>query len=114
VSAYIQSNTLNSFTQAAAELETTYTESNAGLEGDIAELEAINVEVMKIVGTAKARYIAQRANAGSPVDLACINDPVKGYVINTNPIIPAARTTSDFSPLLEKLREDSAYFESTL
>ncbi|HEY0980400.1 MAG TPA: hypothetical protein VGE18_03275 [Candidatus Paceibacterota bacterium] len=114
VSAYRQVNTLVPYTQAAAELETTYNESNTALQGDIAELEAINIEVMQIVGTAKARYIAQRANAGSPVDLACINDPVKGYVINTNPIIPAARATSDFSPLLDKLRADSAYFESTL
>lgn len=114
VSAYRQADTLVPYTQAAAELETVYSSSNVALEADIAELEAINIEVMQIVGTAKARYIAKRAAAGSPVNLACINDPVKGYVINQNPIIPVARVTPDSTPLLEKLQVDSAYFESTL
>lgn len=114
VSAYRQSNTLVPYTQSAAELESVYGDSNTILEGDIAELEAINVEVMDIVGTAKARYIQERAASGNPVDLTCINDPERGYVINRSPIIPASRMTPDGTAALEKLRADSAYFESTL
>lgn len=78
----------------------------------IRELEDIRQQVNALVATAKARYIAEQAANGTPVDLACIN---KAYVIDNNQIVPVARQKSDIpDPIIEQSAQARRYFYSRL
>lgn len=87
----------------------------------IRELEDIRKQVNQIVATAKARYIAEQAANGTPVDLACIN---QAYIINNNRINPddvngdgrRDRQTDDtvIDPDIQKSKTARDYFYSTI
>lgn len=112
--AYRATAALVPFAQSVAELET----NNGGLQNQItanlAELEGIHAEALAIVKVAKARYIAQRAAAGKPVDMTCINT---AYEIND--VMPINGTeqpqeSSAINPKVRAVQEAYNYFNSTL
>lgn len=110
--AYRSTASLVPYAQSVNTLLNNYTTSSAKLEGNIAELEAINSEVQELVKIAKARYIAERASAGTPVDMACIN---KAYEINQTPVKGFARQeTGSTDEILSGVRAANNYFYSTL
>lgn len=74
------------YAQNFSEMTGQYEMMNNQVTGNIAELESIYKESQSIVEIAKARYIAQRQAAGTPVDLSCINGATYGYVIDKTPV----------------------------
>ena len=68
--------------------------------------------MQQIVSTAKARYIASQAAAGTPVTTACID---QAYQIDTTPIVGVSRIESDApDPFAQQSAAASAYFYSNL
>jgi hypothetical protein len=97
---------------ALSAIDDDYVTSIADTREAIAELEAIREEVNSIVATAKARYIAQQAAAGTPVNQTCID---AAYKIDTSPIVVPPRQESDNpTPFLFKSLEAASYFYSHL
>lgn len=92
---------------------TQYKQSLDDTELAIEELEDINTEILQIVGTAKARYIAAQAAAGTPVDRACID---QAYVLDTTPITGVARQEPDgaIDPFAVQSKAARDYFYSNL
>lgn len=97
----------------AQELETLNSQYNTAIvktENNIATLEYIYSETQKIVSVAKARYISERADAGDPVDMQCID---AAYIIDNSPVTGIARKTSGkYNSNL--LNQNRIYFDSTL
>lgn len=103
---------LPSYAQIIPTYQTFYSQSIEESTANIAELEAINAEVLRIVGTAKARYIAERQLAGDPVDLSCID---AAYIVDRTPILGTPRQqTGPVDPDIQKSKDASAYFYSNL
>ncbi|MFZ4500105.1 MAG: hypothetical protein ACOYMZ_01245 [Minisyncoccia bacterium] len=112
VTAYRLTETLVPYAANVASLISTYDQSNVQVEGNIAELTAIHDEVLSIVKTAKARYIAERAAAGTPVDRQCLD---AAYVIDESTVTGPARQESDTtSQLLIDMEAANTYFNSQL
>jgi hypothetical protein len=91
------------------------TEYNAALNENadaLSELESIRQEVNQIVKVAKARYISEQAAAGTPVNMACIN---QAYVIDESPIrgVPRLEPVSP-DPAIQQSNDASEYFYSNL
>lgn len=111
-SAYEETAQLPQYAAAALEIDTYYETSENDSREAIATLESIYSEVNDIVATAKARYIAEQAASGTPVNLSCIND---AYVINTTAITPRPREESSApSPLFDQFIEANNYFYQSL
>lgn len=103
---------LPTYSQVIPTYQKFYTDSSDETAANLTELEAINTEVLRIVGAAKARYIAERQLAGNPVDMACIN---AAYVVDTSAITGLARKqTGSIDPDIQKSKEASDYFYSHL
>jgi hypothetical protein len=103
---------LPTYAQIIPTYETFYTASAEETATNVAELEAINAEVLRIVGTAKARYIAERQLAGDPVDMSCID---AAYVVDRTPITGVTRQQSGaVDPDIQKSKDARAYFYSNL
>lgn len=110
--AFIETSKLPQYDQAIAELDTEYSTAEQEVRSAIAELESIRTEVNSIVATARARYIAEQAAAGTPVNLACLD---AAYMIDQSPIVPATRQESDApSPFLQQSIQGTNYFYSNL
>lgn len=111
-SAFKETAKLPRYDQAIGELDLRYSDSEKETRSAIAELESIREEVNQIVATAKARYIAERAAAGTPVNRSCID---RAYQIDQSAIVPVARLESDApSPLLNQSIDGGNYFYSNL
>lgn len=104
---------LASYNLATVEYMTQYDDSISQTEYALRELTDINKEVLQIVGGAKARYIAAQAAAGTPVDMACIN---QAYTINNNPITPTSARVESPAPdfFTSRSIDASNYFYSHL
>ena len=103
------------YAQSVAELIDGYTISDIDTESNIAQLTAMNNEVQQIVAKAKARYIAQRAAAGNPVNMDCIDS---AYEIN-QATVEASDTfkrleTDGESAEIRAMRAATDYFNKTL
>lgn len=115
LSAYRLTDSLIPFAQAAAQVEDEGLPQAAELEGYITELEGIHAEALAIVKVAKARYIKQMEDAGTPVNLSCINDSARGYVIDESPVPQRQRQESDATnPRLDNLNAAYNYFYSRI
>lgn len=79
---------LLAYNQTASTIKKDYAQNISDTTSDVEQLETIRKEVNSIVSKAKARYIAQRAAQGNPVNMQCIN---QAYQINNNPITGVAR-----------------------
>jgi hypothetical protein len=110
--AFTETSYLASYGQNTPQINAYYTNEEVQTQDAIQKLEAIRQEAIAIVTTAKARYIAEQAAAGTPVNMACIND---AYSINSNPITPVARQMSDTpSTFYTTSAEAGTYFYSNL
>lgn len=100
------------YRSAIAELDPQYDQIISEKIDQIAELEEIRQEANQIVRTAKARYITSQANAGTPVNLSCIN---RAYVIDESPIVGTPRQESDSpNPMIDTYLESNDYFYRNL
>jgi hypothetical protein len=86
--AYTTTASVVGYNQASTTIDQQYSQNIADTQNDIKQLEAIRKQVNAIVATAKARYITQRATAGDPVNMQCIN---QAYQIDSSPITSVAR-----------------------
>ncbi|MCC6199049.1 hypothetical protein IT401_02465 [Candidatus Nomurabacteria bacterium] len=103
---------LSQYTTTAYEIDSAYQTLEQETLDSIAQLEAIRAETNEIVATAKARYIAEQAAAGTPINMACIN---QAYSIDTSPIVPVARQESDApSPFFDRFIEANNYFYNNI
>lgn len=103
---------LPAYSQNIDDINAQYETNEVDARRAIRELEDIRQQVNALVATAKARYIAEQAANGTPVDLACIN---KAYVIDNNQIVPVARQKSDIpDPIIEQSAQARRYFYSRL
>jgi hypothetical protein len=101
--AYTETDSLTGYNEAATEIEQQYSQDISNTQNDIQQLEQIRQQVDDIVATAKARYIAQRAAEGDPVNMTCIND---AYEVDTSAIVGTPREEPDDSNPLHA-EEDS-------
>ncbi len=109
---YNETVNLVGYAQNTAELNTEYTENIGTTEAAVAELEAINAEVIAIVKKAKARYIAEQQAAGTPVNVQCLD---RAYVIDESPIVGAQRQEPDIpSPIIKQSGDALDYFYTQL
>jgi hypothetical protein len=93
-------------------LDDSYSQAISDKEDTIAELESIRLEALEIVKIAKARYIAEQATAGTPVNIACLD---QAYVINQNPIVGVPRQeTGATDPIIQKSKDAKDYFYSKI
>ncbi len=100
------------YRNAIADLDPQYDQIISEKVDQIAELEEIRQEANEIVRVAKARYIASQANAGTPVNLSCIN---RAYVIDESPIVGSPRQESDSpNPMIDTYLESNDYFYRNL
>ncbi|HWC57690.1 MAG TPA: hypothetical protein VG621_01920 [Candidatus Paceibacterota bacterium] len=97
-------------------------------EDAIQQLSAINDQVEGIVAQAKARYIKQMSDAGTPVNVDRVIDPTTGkpgelcidqaYDVNTDQIKADPRVTTDTdsatAQLVQQSKDAAAYFYSHL
>lgn len=96
----------------APTLDADYQTQITDTESMVAQLTAIKKRVDAIVTTAKARYIQQQKDAGTPVDQACID---KAYVLETTPITGATRQLPDLlNPDIQKSEQAGEYFYTSL
>ncbi len=112
---------LPAYSQNMPDTLTQYEANEEDARRAIRELEDLRKEVNRIVAAAKARYIAEQAANGTPVDLACIN---QAYIINNNKINPddvnadnkRDRQTDDNTPNpdIQKSKAAKDYFYSTI
>ncbi len=112
--AFAETANLPTYSQAllASELEGSYNKTETETRDAIIELEAIRGEVNQIVGTAKSRYIAEQAAAGTPVNQSCIDT---AYKIDTSPLTITPRQESDTpSPFVIPAVDASSYFYTQL
>lgn len=107
-----ESRNLIAYDNTIAEYNLAYDEQISNVQDALDELLAIEQEATAIVATAKARYIAEQAAAGTPVNQSCIDT---AYVINTTPIVGAPRLESDTPlPIVEQSTTARTYFYNTL
>jgi hypothetical protein len=99
--AYTQTDSIVGYNQAATQIDQQYDQNISDTQNDIEQLKDISQKENAIVATAKARYIAQRAAAGDPVNMQCID---QAYQIDNSPITPVARQEPNSNPL--SLEED--------
>lgn len=90
--AYNESASLLSYNKAASEIDQQYDTNIGQTQSNIDQMKLIRQQVNDIVARAKTRYIAQRAQQGNPVDMACIN---KAYVIENTEIKGVGRLEPD-------------------
>lgn len=107
-----ETNSLLNYQKTIADLDSQYDEIISNKEDQLVELEEIREEVNDIVRVAKARYIAQQAAAGTPVNLSCIN---RAYVIDESAIVGSPRAESDAeNPMIQQMLDANDYFYTTL
>ncbi len=101
------------YTQGVAGYNEQYNSNIQTTQEALVELQALDEEVETLVAAAKARYIQEQAAAGTPVNLSCINN---AYQIGTvGPGLPHLENiTGTPDPRIQKVRESSVYFYSTL
>ena len=100
------------YDRTVSDYDNKYTISISDSENAIDELLTINDEIYNIVSVAKARYIADKKAAGTPVNLACLD---KVYKLDKSPIQGSPRKESDVpSELVNKSIESRNYFYSNL
>lgn len=76
----------------------------------IQTLESINDEVEKIVSTAKTRYIKQMQDAGTPVNLSCLN---QAYNVSFGDVQGLKRLENGpVDPIVQKSQNASVFFYS--
>jgi hypothetical protein len=103
---------LISYNQSLSPLDDDYSQAISDTDDALTELESIRKEELDIVKTAKARYIAERAAAGNPVNMTCLN---AAYVVDQSPITGVARQESDTpNPMIQQSKDASDYFYSNL
>jgi hypothetical protein len=105
---------LATYNRNLSPLDAQYQESITEAEDSVVELENIRTEAQNIVRTAKARYIAERATAGNPVVMSCIDS---AYVVKPIPdyITPVAQIESNTpDPKIKTSKDASNYFYSSL
>ncbi len=112
--AYNQTASLTAYNQAATTIDQQYSQNISDTQNAIKQLEDIRKQVNAIVALAKARYIKQRADAGDPVNMQCID---QAYQINTSTITPVAQQEPQGTPLsneedamVQHATESAAYF----
>ncbi|HVY36033.1 MAG TPA: hypothetical protein VG982_02035 [Candidatus Paceibacterota bacterium] len=111
-SAFEETAKLPQYAQGAIAIDRSYSQIENDMYDSINELESIRAEADDIVATAKARYIAEKAAAGTPVNVSCLDSV---YGIDDSPIVPVARQESDGqSPLFNQFIEANNYFYSNL
>lgn len=107
-----ESSNILGYRAAIAEIDPQYDEIIATKESQLAELEEIRSEVNEIVRVAKARHIVNQANAGTPVNMSCID---RAYIIDDSDIVPLPRLESDANnPMIDKYLESNQYFYNNL
>jgi hypothetical protein len=100
------------YREAIATIDPQYDEIISQKQDQVAELESIREEALAIVKVAKARYIANQAAAGTPVNLSCIN---QAYIIDESPVDVRPRQESDApNPMIDKYLEANDYFYRNL
>jgi hypothetical protein len=105
---------ISTYSRNLSPLDAQYQDSITEAEDAVAELENIRIEAQDIVRTAKARYIAERAAAGNPVVMSCIDS---AYIVKPKPdaIVPVARLESDIpDSKIQTSKDASNYFYSSL
>lgn len=103
---------LASYYQTLSSTDADYEQALSDNEDALLELESIRKEELAIIKVAKARYIKERADAGNPVDMACIN---AAYVVDESDIIGLPRQESDTpNPMIQASQDASDYFYSHL
>lgn len=107
-----ETSNLISYREAIASIDPQYDEIISQKQSQIEELESIRQEALSIVRTAKTRYIASQAAAGTPVNLSCINS---AYVLDDSAIDVRPREESDApNPMIDKYLEANEYFYKNL
>ncbi len=110
--AYDEVADLPTFAQNATKQDQLYAQHIATAQQDIQQLTAINAQVLKIVTTAKARYVAQQKAAGTPVNQQCLD---ASYVIDNSAVTGVSRQESNVqSPLIQQTLNANKYFYSNL
>ena len=103
---------ISTFNLGVMELDAQYEIQKSETQEALIELEAIRTEVLDIVGTAKARYIQEREDAGTPVDMSCID---KAYVIDPSPVYGTPpQEPGGMDPIVKKSLESKIYFYSRI
>jgi hypothetical protein len=98
----VASNIVDADTSYDAKIQTT--------EQDIRDLEAIRRQASDIVAKAKARYVAEKKAAGTPVNMQCLD---AAYSINNTAVTGVPRAESDIkNPILQKMLEYNQFFYS--
>lgn len=111
--AYTETANLVEYNKAASTIDAQYDTNITQTQSNIEQMRLILSQVDAIVAGAKARYIAQRAAQGNPVDMACINN---AYEIDTTPITPVARQegSSSNDPFVQHSVDASNFFYGKL
>jgi hypothetical protein len=111
---YVVTASIIGYNKSAGAIDQQYNQNTTDTQNDIKQLEDIRKKVNTIVATAKARYIAERAAAGDPVNLQCIND---AYKIDNSPITgvpqqePRGTTLSNEEDVMvQHATDSSSYF----
>lgn len=111
---YRETNNLIYYNQSLSAYGKQYTDNIQTTEDAVYALSAINDEVQQIVSTAKARYIKEQKDLGTPVNLRCLNE---AYTIDTTPILGVRREidpNAPLDPMVEQSRKASDYFYNHL
>jgi len=112
IAAYTATASLIEYSDTVNELGAEYVQTNAQVSSNIAELESIHTEVLALVKVAKARYIAERAAAGNPVNMQCIDS---AYVINETPVLGQPRKeTGSSEASINSLIQANEYFYNSI
>jgi hypothetical protein len=110
--ALAETKNLPSYNLGVTELDQQYETQKDDTRTAIAELESIKAEVDSLVGTAKARYIAEQAQKGTPVNQACID---AAYDIDTTPIVGDPTKESPIAdPMIQRSNAAKLYFYTHL
>ncbi len=104
---YNEVSSLISYNQAASDIDTQYDNNIAQTQSNIDQMKVISKQINDIVATAKAAYIKKRADAGNPVNMACING---AYQIDSSTPPGVARQESDTPDAIVKHSAESAEY----
>ncbi len=102
---------LPEYLQSVVTTDGEYGDAITDTRSTITELESIRSEVLDIVTTARARYIAARQAQGNPVNMSCLN---QAYDMSTNPIVGEPRQEEDATAELDALQSAQTSFYNSL
>lgn len=101
------------YSQGVAQYNEDYSINIEDAQSALAELQDIDQRVEQIVATAKARYIAEQAAAGTPVKVSCLDN---AYQIGTvgSGLTHNENITAPPDPMIQKSKDSWDYFYNNL